>query len=168
MSVNHLKQYSGNRHKAGNDTIHIKHPGLLHKKMGIPQGEKIPRGALAAEKAKAERTGDTSLIKETTFAENFGKKGQIMTVTLTKLTKHQWGHVLKVVAWLVVAGLCAGATAWITHNSAYLATLPGWNVLGVLIEGILTNEQETALTNVPASVVTEAEQVVPALTPPTT
>jgi len=46
------------------------HKGLLHKKLGVPQGEKIPAAKLAAaknSKSAAER-------KEATFAENFGHK----------------------------------------------------------------------------------------------
>lgn len=70
MSVGHLNQYQGNQHKPGNSGIHIKpsHRGLLHKKLGIPQGEKIPKSDLVV------HPGDpTALVKEKTFAKNFGK-----------------------------------------------------------------------------------------------
>jgi hypothetical protein len=53
--------------------INIKRPGLLHEKMGVPKGEKIPVKALKAEKSEAKKTGDKKLMKETTFALNFGK-----------------------------------------------------------------------------------------------
>jgi len=49
------------------------HKGLLHKKMGIPQGKKIGAKALSKEKTKAKKTGNTKLMKEVTFAQNFGK-----------------------------------------------------------------------------------------------
>lgn len=44
--------------------------GLLHSKLGVPQGQKIPEKKLEAaknSKSPAER-------KEATFAENFGRK----------------------------------------------------------------------------------------------
>jgi hypothetical protein len=43
--------------------------GLLHKKLGVPQGEKIPAAKLAA----AKKSSSPSLRKEAVFAENFGK-----------------------------------------------------------------------------------------------
>ena len=50
------------------------HKGLLHKKMGVPQGKKIGAKALAKEKKVAKRTHNTKLMKEVTFAQNFGHK----------------------------------------------------------------------------------------------
>ena len=91
-----------------------------------------------------------------------------MTIEITKLSKAQWGKVGKVILWLAVASACAALTAYIAKNPVWLATLPGWNVLGVFIQGLLTNEQTNALNAVPADVKAEAEQVVPAITPPTT
>lgn len=44
--------------------------GLLHKKLGVPQGEKIPQAKLA----EAKRSKSPALRKEATFAENFGHK----------------------------------------------------------------------------------------------
>lgn len=46
------------------------HKGLLHKKLGVPQGEKIPQAKIAA----AKRSSSPALRKEATFAENFGHK----------------------------------------------------------------------------------------------
>lgn len=48
--------------------IHIKksHKGLLHKKLGVPKGEKIPAGRLAA----ALDSKSESLRKEAQFAKN--------------------------------------------------------------------------------------------------
>lgn len=70
MAVNDLHKYGGNQHRPGSSSIHIKpsHRGLLHKKLGVPQGQKIPRSDLTV------RPGDsTALVKEKTFAKNFGK-----------------------------------------------------------------------------------------------
>jgi len=55
-------------------SIHINpaHRGLLHKKLGIPEGKKISVATLMKTKARARRTGDASLMKEATFAANFG------------------------------------------------------------------------------------------------
>jgi hypothetical protein len=43
--------------------------GLLHKKLGVPQGEPIPQSKLAAAGARAKRTGDTALAREVGFAK---------------------------------------------------------------------------------------------------
>ncbi len=48
--------------------IHIKpsHKGLLHKKLGVPQGKPIP----AAKVAQAKNSPDAATRKEATFAQN--------------------------------------------------------------------------------------------------
>ena len=50
--------------------IHIKKSrrGLLHKKLGVPQGEKIPEVKIEA----AKHSSSASERKEATFAQNFG------------------------------------------------------------------------------------------------
>lgn len=55
------------RRKGGG--IHIRHPGRLHERLGVPQGQKIP----ASKIAKAKRSADPSLRKEATFAQNAKK-----------------------------------------------------------------------------------------------
>lgn len=45
--------------------------GLLHKKLGVPQDQKIPESKLAA----AKRSKSPAERKEATFAENFGHGG---------------------------------------------------------------------------------------------
>jgi len=49
-------------------SIHINpaHKGLLHKKLGIPEGKPIPRERLVA----AEKSKDVSIKKEAVFALN--------------------------------------------------------------------------------------------------
>jgi hypothetical protein len=47
--------------------------GALHRDMGIAQGKPIPTGAIEKKKAAAERTGNTTEIKRTTFALNARK-----------------------------------------------------------------------------------------------
>ncbi len=42
--------------------------GLLHKKLGVPLGTKIP----AAKIAKAKKSSSPALRKEAVFAQNFG------------------------------------------------------------------------------------------------
>ncbi len=44
--------------------------GLLHKKLGVPEGQDIPPVKIA----KAKRSKSPALRKEATFAKNFGKK----------------------------------------------------------------------------------------------
>ena len=45
------------------------HKGLLHKKLGVPQGKKIPAGKIAA----AKKSSSPALRKEATFAQNAKK-----------------------------------------------------------------------------------------------
>jgi hypothetical protein len=47
--------------------------GKLHKKMGVPKGEKLPTAAIAKKKAAAKKSGDTATVKQTTFALNARK-----------------------------------------------------------------------------------------------
>ena len=44
------------------------HKGLLHKKLGVPQGQPIPKAKLE----KAKHSNSAALRKEANFAENFG------------------------------------------------------------------------------------------------
>lgn len=52
-------------------TVSIKpaNRGLLHSKLGVPQGQKIPLKMLMS----AKRSQSPSMRKEATFAANFGK-----------------------------------------------------------------------------------------------
>lgn len=51
-------------------TIRIRHPGKLHRKLGIPRGEKIPERELLRVKSDAKRRHNTKLEREATFALN--------------------------------------------------------------------------------------------------
>ena len=59
--------------KAANIAIKPSHEGDLHKRLGIPEGEKIPSSVLAEEKAKAKASGDTKKLRQIVFAENARK-----------------------------------------------------------------------------------------------
>jgi hypothetical protein len=43
----------------------IKHPGALHRALGVPQGEKIPAKKLAAASKKGGRLGKMARLDET-------------------------------------------------------------------------------------------------------
>lgn len=43
----------------------IKHPGALHEQMGVPQGEKIPAGRLAAAAKKKGTLGRRARLAQT-------------------------------------------------------------------------------------------------------
>ena len=43
----------------------IKHPGALHRALGVPEGEKIPAGKLAAAKEKGGRVGRMANLAST-------------------------------------------------------------------------------------------------------
>lgn len=47
----------------------IKHPGALHRELGVPEGEKIP----AAKIAKAAHSDDPKLAKRARLAETLKK-----------------------------------------------------------------------------------------------
>ena len=54
--------------------IHIKasHKGLLHEKLGVPQGQPIPAGKIKS----AEHSSSPALRKEAQFADNAKKWGK--------------------------------------------------------------------------------------------
>lgn len=43
----------------------IKHPGALHKELGVPQGQKIPAGKIAAAAKKGGKLGQRARLAET-------------------------------------------------------------------------------------------------------
>jgi hypothetical protein len=59
-------------HKKGMD-IKIKHPGALHKELGIPENKKIPTKKIDSELSKAKKDDDTTLEKRLVFAKNARK-----------------------------------------------------------------------------------------------
>lgn len=50
------------------------HRGLLHKRMGVSPGKKIPKGRIRADLKKAERTGNVKDERQDEFALNMGKR----------------------------------------------------------------------------------------------
>lgn len=54
--------------RSGGSGIRIKpsHRGMLHEDLGVPEGQKIPAGKLAA----AKRSSDPAVRKRATFAAN--------------------------------------------------------------------------------------------------
>ncbi len=64
---------SGVRPVAGKKTLNIskaiKRPGALHKAMGVPAGQTIPKSKIA----KAAAGGDSRVAKEARFAETLSK-----------------------------------------------------------------------------------------------
>ncbi len=59
--------------------------GLLHKKLGVPEGQKIP----AAKIAKALHSSSPALRKEANFARNFGHPGDGYTLQSAHSSKHR-------------------------------------------------------------------------------
>jgi hypothetical protein len=63
--------------KGGKAKIHIKpkNRGALHRDMGVPQGQKIPKARIQAKLARDKASGNTKGVKRDVFALNFrGKK----------------------------------------------------------------------------------------------
>lgn len=50
--------------------IKIKHKGLLHEKMGVAKGKKIPTKDISKDKSKAKKNGNTAEVKRDTFTLN--------------------------------------------------------------------------------------------------
>ena len=53
--------------------INPAHKGMLHREMGIKEGQKISVSDLMREKKKAKASGDTAPEKRVVFAENARK-----------------------------------------------------------------------------------------------
>jgi hypothetical protein len=60
----------------GANMIKIKpgNKGLLHKKMGVPEGTTLKASALEAKKKSAKKSGNVKLEREVVFAQNFRHK----------------------------------------------------------------------------------------------
>jgi hypothetical protein len=61
--------------KGGKTKIHIKpkNRGALHRDMGVPQGQKIPKNKIRAKLAHDKAAGNAKGVKRDVFALNFGK-----------------------------------------------------------------------------------------------
>ena len=88
-----------------------------------------------------------------------------MVITLTPLSKSQWKKVGQVAFWVVLSLAPAGAIALLTKNDKWLATLPGWNVFGVMIKQVLTQEQAAAEAHLPADAVAPVQEAADAVNP---
>jgi hypothetical protein len=61
--------------KGGKIHLNPAHAGQTRKRLGAKPGEKLSIGSLEADKAKAQKQGDTTRIRQDQFAINFrGKK----------------------------------------------------------------------------------------------
>lgn len=49
------------------------HPGALHRKLGVPSGEKIPASKLASARKSAEASGDTKTLRQLNLAKTASK-----------------------------------------------------------------------------------------------
>lgn len=54
----------------------IKKPGQLHKDLGVPQGQKIPKAKLDAAASKGGKVGQRARFAETLEGMPHGKKGK--------------------------------------------------------------------------------------------
>jgi len=82
-----------------------------------------------------------------------------MIFTMTSPTSHQWLKVVKVGGWVGVSAVLAIITAYVAGSPKWLATMPGWNVLGVIVAQFLTQEEDQVLEKVPASILPKVESV---------
>lgn len=55
----------------------IRHPGALHKKLGIPKGQKIPAGKLAAAAKAGGTEGREARLAQTLGGLRHGKKSKM-------------------------------------------------------------------------------------------
>jgi hypothetical protein len=56
----------------------IKKPGALHRALGVPQGEKIPAGKVAAAAKKGGKLGRRARLAQTLSKLHKGKKSRAM------------------------------------------------------------------------------------------
>lgn len=62
----------------------IRHPGALHKQLGVPQGQKIPAGKLAAAAEKGGTLGRRARLAET--LKGMHKGGSKKTIGMTDMS----------------------------------------------------------------------------------
>jgi len=55
----------------------IKHPGALHKQMGVPQGKKIPAKALAKAASKPGKLGQRARLAQTLGKMHHAEGGHV-------------------------------------------------------------------------------------------
>lgn len=80
----------------------IKHPGALHRELGVPQGEKIPAGKLAKAAHAGGKLGERARLAETlkTLHKGGGKEDSDRgyyhrggsTSPMPKISGHKSGH----------------------------------------------------------------------------
>jgi hypothetical protein len=62
----------------------IKHPGALHRELGVPQGQKIPAGKLAAAAKKGGTEGRRAHLAETLKGMNHHSYGEAQATSMNK------------------------------------------------------------------------------------
>ena len=65
----------------------IKHPGALHKELGVPEGKKIPPAMLAAAAKKGGKEGQRARFAQTLKGLNGGHKQAAKRAMKSKLDK---------------------------------------------------------------------------------
>jgi hypothetical protein len=83
-----------------------------------------------------------------------------MTITITKISKSEWGKVGKVFLWLVLSGALAGVTALATSDKNYLATMPMFNIVIVALSQLFQSEETQAQVAIPTAIKPEVDQLV--------
>lgn len=63
----------------------IKHPGALHKELGVPQGKKIPKEKIEAAANKGGKLGQRARFAETLEGLNHGGKAKSIEDIRTKI-----------------------------------------------------------------------------------
>jgi len=63
----------------------IKHPGALHKQLGVPQGKKIPPAMLAAAAKKGGKLGERARFAQTLKGMPHNHKSAAKRVTKSKM-----------------------------------------------------------------------------------
>ena len=53
----------------------IRHPGALHRALGVPQGQKIPEKKLTQKLTQAKKSGDTLMVRRINLARTLKKLG---------------------------------------------------------------------------------------------
>lgn len=76
-----------------------------------------------------------------------------ITFTLTQLSRNQWKKVGVVALYVLASVLCSEVLAIVTHDAKYFGTTaPAFNFVLVLLKQIFNEEQDRAISELPAEI----------------
>jgi heme exporter protein D len=83
-----------------------------------------------------------------------------MALSITPVTKKQWGKIVQAFFYVGVSFLLAALPVWLAHNATYIALAVPINVALVTLKQLITKDEQQALAEVPPALQPEVNQVV--------